>query len=408
MTITPYSLIIEQQVGTSTATFDGTNTYAIRVDPLIIDTDIIGGSYATEIPGGFTTLDIQLTEDYEEQPPAEFVRLATDIRFYQHIKLLWHSIVVFEGRIEVIKEIGSEIVGFTAFGYGICAVRDKIFESSSAVTTTSGSILRTAGASAATLLTPSADALKFVDPLVNHAEVDFTRMYYDEIVDAMCKEGGSTGQLWDFAVWENREIYFTPRQIPGFNEGQVDYVIPQDRTVRITRDAQGLYGAVNVLYQVTDEVAGTTIETKTADATNVGFVSKYGMSKTETIVADEMTAAGAAKLRDTRLVEVSEPKFSAVIHRNAYRGIGMLDSMNSERDNATVRAGQWVRIGGYPSCPIVQTVIDIVSGDCEYTIGELSQQDTQNGMLVLVKELKRATLAAERGTNPRTGGRKRR
>lgn len=330
------------------------------------------------------------------------------LRQRAHIVLQAGSFTVFEGRVTTIfPGPGGFPSGFLATGYGVSAVQDDYFTSSSTTSTTSGVALAAALAQAAPLIR-IAPADRFVDPGVTVRLNDYDLQYPSQIIQTISQAGGN-GTLYDFLVYERRVATFLPRTAPAVPQYHEPW---SDRLQNAQELSDRMASTVALRYQDITTSAYA-IESQSSDS----FFAENGFARTEFIQGGQMTSGQASAYVMALLDLFARPEFSAqlVIPGAPLRDDAPLPSQAGiQRWGGQivppwlVRSGEWIQLvedastqanvrGAGPH--IIQRTEWISNGQTTITIGTAIQDWVQ-----VLKTIGDHVQALRAKIDPNTGG----
>lgn len=369
---------------------------------------------ATSNPGGYGDLEVGMQAYMNDQGP-EFMGLPQPIDLvpYAHVVVRAGQHRAFEGRVMGADRNNAGLYsGFYAQGYGLAAIADQYIISSEISKKRSGVIVQEAIRDAAPLLV--FNPATFVDPGVYHSKSEYTALYPQDIINAIIREGGqifagittTAGGLganaaagaWDWLVYEDRVIQFTPRLPPaGTPADPVDWWLPFDSRVQWHEDYMPLVGSVQVRYQSLD--AAGSAEVITPAAIDPTFERRFKLMRSAMIEGGPMAKAAAETFASTYLANMNDIAVSVQVTLAQQQSVQKPPG-GDLLPPWMVRAGDWLQIGGEPPLPVIHTQYDAFSEVLTIECGQPLPRGSH-----LVRTLSRVANHIVRKTNPVTGGR---
>lgn len=382
-----------------------------------INPEVTSLEVTTVNPGGYGALNVGMQAFLTDGPGPDYTRMETPAWLppRAHVELYAGSFPVFEGAVMVVnKNSSGRADGFIAEGYGITSVNDNFIESVEVTPKTSGVILAEALRDAATLLRIGPT---YVDPGVLHLKSEFHAMFPGDVINQIIREGGAaysgvvsnaggasgdvSNGVWDFLVYEGRQVVFRPRIPPaGTPDDPIPYHVPyDDRITSWVEDYHKLVGQVAIRYKLAS--GATTLTPRVpgfGTAPYQAFKDQFGFMRAAVVEGGTMTDAGATTFAGTFLAQRSQPSYAVRLVRAQQQG--MEQTGGPDIPPYLVRAGEWVSIGDQLPLPIVQTTYDAFSEVLTVDCGDALPHG-----LVDLRTLHRVASHVIRGTNPVTGAR---
>ncbi|KPL80238.1 hypothetical protein [Herpetosiphon geysericola] len=175
------------------------------------------------------------------------------------------------------------------------------------------------------------NAMLISSSAIEMRDVLYEDQYPLDIADQLIGLGDTTGNSWEFAVWEDMQVTYGRRGV----RGRIWYV---DQTPEISRALDRLY---NSAYATYTDSAG--IVRRTAISTNAGNVAAYGITRRAAVQADTDNSVVAGQIRDTALGDT--------LDAGAYGDVpimGLFDIYGSYYPLWMCRAGDTVVMRGGP------------------------------------------------------------
>lgn len=356
-----------------------------------INPDIVALSWSHKLPGGPNGLTVGLDDPANRHlygASRGYLPEGIRMKAFAHVELWANGMLVWDGRIRKIGGPEGSDRAFVAEGYAIAGMSDFPYQNTSTALTTSGAIFRDAIQTAAPTITIGDDE-DFIDPLTEHAPVEYHNLYPAAIATQLTQEGGTANVLWDFYLKPGRIACFRPRTSTA-----PDYRIPITDDTPVIRDYGNAYGGAVVTY--TKDNVGF----ETAVGTSDDFVGEYGISRIAVITADETSDAGALQLRDTAIKTRAVPTVSVakVLQLNDW----IATTSGADVPPWTLLAGETIQIGNLAPVPIVQITINGKTGQVQLGLGDAAPSDWN----AYVADLRRRSAMLSQNLNPVTGGRK--
>lgn len=360
-----------------------------------ISPDITGLRWSTSLPGGFADMEVGLRRNSGGASMYTGLVQPLDIAPFAHVQLWYGSFLCFEGRVMRIVRPGGEIRGFSAMGYGITGLTDDFYISQDTTLKSSGFIASEVIATRCPLLVTGPN---FQDPGVLHARGEYDGYAPADIINAFVSEGGYDGTVWDYYVYERREINLLPRLPPaGPPTDPPDYLIPFDERVEWSEDYTALYGQVAVRYTNLDGIAEN-ITPRVPPTQNTAFATVYGLSRATIVEGGKLHSGAALSFGNSYLGLKQVPAYSVQVTRQNLRGLEVPGGVDAPP--WTVRSGKWVGIGDQPFLPIIHTEYDASAQSLVVEAGSPLPSGSN-----LVRGISKVSNHVVRGTNPNTGAR---
>lgn len=358
-----------------------------------INPDITALTLTHTLPGGPNTLTVGMEEPERRAGwGASYAFLPQAIRTLPgaHVLVTVGGMDVWEGRL-MEDELGPlGVQAFIADGYGIAGANTDYYESTSAVATTTRTILREIIIAAATLINAGSDD-QFEDPAVSHTRAEFDQMTLAEALDLVLSEGGNGYVTWDWWLEAGRRLALHPRTAPA----TPDYVIPYEPgKVTIRNNYRDIISAAKVAY------TSSGVEFETAVDVREATVSQYGISRRVRIQADELSSTAAEQLRTAELERRSAPVTAITISRDP--DDWLTTASGAPVPHWSVMAGRWLQVADREPQIIVNARFDPLSG-LALDLGAPSRQSFATYLAATCTEVNKLV----KGVNPKTGGRRR-
>jgi hypothetical protein len=376
--ISQFSLAISDPIGTD---YEGVQVYPV-------DTRITSMSMATKLPGGFDRLNVGIMPSGTVDRRSVLTR-PIQAKPLSHVQVYAGQRLVYEGRLSRrVRVGGGGIVGLTAQGYGTWGLTDRFYPNDTDVECLTDNALRDAVA--------QVDAVKMIwcdAPTIRRYYADFGRMTIDQIVNKIISDGSPAGD-YDFYIYENRDAFFLPRDVPSFP----DYAIPFDNTVIWEDDYTSYYSGAAITYSDEDGIERISPVTYRPDVE-----SEIGITRTALLNAsDGDTPTSAQGYRDSYL-EFNARNFTAArIERKDFSGLNVYGG--GEVAGYFVRSGQWVQVGDEEPQIVVRTSFDFKSGNSSYDLVGTLKHDFRTALNTTIEDAR----TLKRGISPETKARTRR
>lgn len=311
-----------------------------RTDLIDVDPDVTSLTFSKQLPGGYQTLQVGILSQFAT--PDGLKQMATLDRGvyapdYAHVELWAGLYKVWEGRLALSKGTGGTgVTSLQATGYGVGAIKDTYLLPTANLsnTVTLRNLMALIQAQVPTFTAgdisgPAAPSTVLISDLRYKTPA--------QCLDMLTKQADGEN-LWQWAVWDKRRIEITAKIAPPVP----DYHVPLDDTVSWSRDQDAAFG--KVLVQFTDPTGGVPFTNYTNAITNPDFTTKYGVSRSQVIVAGQLVPPQAIARGNIWLLEHADPIPTYTITRSGGRGMELLRG-GAEVPAYQPRPGQWVLIG---------------------------------------------------------------
>lgn len=255
-----------------------------------------------------------------------------------HVTVTDNGATVWEGRLEDVSIVDGGIV-LTAFGYQR-ALSDTLYTATHTAESSSAIVAALIADVAAT----NASQLSATAGLVTTNALSVTETYSDmrpaEILNKLAAYGDTSGNLWEWGVYEGQALYFRQRG----SAGRAWYV--DATSLKLERSLDKLYNSVYATY-----TNGTNTTNRTAASTNSSSVTRYGITREAAVNSDKKDATIAAYERDTFLADNDDATPRAQIEFSS-----VYDGSGGKWPLYMVRAGDSITIRNLP--PTIITTVD--------------------------------------------------
>lgn len=195
--------------------------------------------------------------------------------------------------------------------------------------------------------TVNAGALSTSNRLIVSPGIDLVQEIYEdmrpsEILDRLAAYGDSSGNPYEWGIFEGRELYFRPRGTGG-RAWAMDVA-----DLEVT---QRLDGLINSTYATYQDASDRTL--RTAAQTNAASITRYGITRQDRVDVDTTSAATAALVAATSTAATATPVPTAKV---SVRRFSTLTGAPARGE--WVRAGDTVTIRNLP--PTTNTAVDRV------------------------------------------------
>lgn len=255
-----------------------------------------------------------------------------------HVAVTDNSTTVWEGRLEDVAIIPGG-VRLKAFGYQR-ALSDTLY----IATHTSAATSSIAAALVANVSSLNSTQLSTSTVLVSTNALAVTETYNDmrpaDILSRIASYGDTSGNVWEWGVYDQRVLYFRQRGTVG----RAWYVDATELTLE--RSINNLYNSVYAIY-----TNGTNAASRTTIETNSDSVSRYGIFRQAFVNSKTLNSSMAEYQATTFLTDSKDATPRAQI---AFSSV--YDASGGKWPLYMVRAGDTITIRNLP--PTISTTVD--------------------------------------------------
>ncbi len=346
-------------------------------------------SFGSQLPGGWASLSAGVLDDTLRR-----VLSATEVQAmvlpypveappFAHVELLEAGTGrVWEGRRSAVDDVGGEIRGIEAVGYGITGLRDQPMPGGRGAVR-SDVLVRAAIAQAAPLI----ELLEVEDPGVLRDWREFAGRWPHDVLSTLTGAGnGAVAFTWTVYDRQLRFFALTPPSTPH-------YQVPADGTVRRRLGSDEIYTALTMSYTDLDGRRRSTGTLRDEFA-----IAKYGIERVYPIPdGGTMTPAAALAFARTELAKRTQEGVAVSITRDWTRGVET--SWGSQTPVWRVQAGEWLQVADEAMQPITAVSYDAQAGSGTVTLG----QPVATSAAAEWRRMQETIAAVRGGRNPVTG-----
>lgn len=255
-----------------------------------------------------------------------------------HVAVTDNGATIWEGRLEDVAIVDGG-VRLAAFGYQR-ALSDTLYTA----THTAANSSDIAAALVADVAATNSTQLSTSTALISTNALSVTETYNDmrpaEILSRLAGYGDTSGNLWEWGVYDQRALYFRQRG----SAGRAWYV--DATSLQLERSIDKLYNSVYATY-----TNGTNTTNRTAASTSSESVARYGITREAAVNSDKKDATIAAYQRDTFLADNKDATPRAQIAFDS-----VYDASGGKWPLYMVRAGDSITIRNLP--PTISSTVD--------------------------------------------------
>ena len=244
---------------------------------------VSGLRFSTAVDAGYKDLSCHYAGNLTDAFLWYLERLNYRVQVYEGDTVRW------EGRISGV-EVTDSGVNISARGY-YRAAYDQSYSGTFSAAEHANSIITTV----ITASCPNLSAGTIGDPGTVIANITYGDNQYPGDIFTKLAEVGSATARWHWAVWEDKQVDFAAKNTTVNWRCGLRDVVPGGLSLR--RDLEEIWNSIYATY------AAAGVRSTTAVAANTASQTKYGLTRSRTINAGQVTATVAQALRDVFLAE---------------------------------------------------------------------------------------------------------